>query len=184
MGYSSELSADERRHLNGMIDDNMTVDDAVDSTKVARRLYAELLASAEDGDMSAQQMIAGVAVDGLRSHVVQHIKKDRSVIVLRNNRGAVNVPARVGIRAIDGNGRELRYSQQAFWWELSWDRFIRMIAGLVAQRDKLSQNIDAFTELLVLRQQFADTRTPGEACERAGIDPRSYGLEEEELRAA
>ena len=132
---------------------------------------------ATDGDEWADAAIIALAEDGCGSRVHLRLKADRGVVRIAHTGAVISLPTRFGVPAVSDDGQRERHFQQPLWWELSWDRFSQLVNSLIRQSNRIGEEIVALQEILQLRDQFPDAETPGDACEMAGIDPRSFGIE-------
>lgn len=149
----------------------------IGTAQVGHELRHQIREAAENGDREAELILEDWQLDGATKQARRMLKKDRTVVRLLTGR-EVSVPTRVGVRAVDSLGNRQAWYQQPLWYELSWPRFLSMIAGLETQRDQLSTEIAAYSQVLNYRTRFPESRTPLEACERAGIDPTRIGFDE------
>jgi hypothetical protein len=116
------------------------------------------------------------AEEGLRRYVINEMKVDQSHIRNAETGEVVTTPSRVGVQARNDDGLKENWEQR-YWWELSWMLFTEKVRERAVQRDAMDTRLAAFRQVLKLRERFPDTVTVEEACEMAGIDPRSFGIE-------
>ena len=175
--YNSALTNEDRDRFRQFIRDTVDVDaPSPVFTEETTKVIAQLLTVAQYGHDPEQQQWAertlkNLSQDGARGHVEQVFKADKTVFRKPATTAAVplNVPARVGIR------REKAY-QQSLWWELTWEEFDNWLELLGVKAARLQAKADAFAEVNALRVKYPDTKTPIEAMDIEGIDPRSFDL--------
>lgn len=147
------------------------------TTLIAQIVRVELEAAAGAGERWAENALERFALEGIRRDVRTAMKRDRSVVRVGHSGAVISVPSRVGVRKRDASGKPSKAQQQSLWWELSWDAFKEFVASLRRQSRLLTSRADAYTDILRLQEKYPDTKTAGEACERAGIDPRAFAAE-------
>lgn len=176
------LVSHERERLDALIRRQVdTMDARQNGTGLKELLTGSVIDTLElaaaDGDADAEHILRGLAIDGLRERVAVLLKTDDRCLIARN--GAVlSMPARWGVRRHEPNGVRQKHYQQRLWWELTWAEFADMVDGLRRQAARLGEEAGAWGEVLRLHDRFPETQTPGEACERAGIDPHEFKLAE------
>lgn len=147
------------------------------TTLIAQIVRDELEAAAGAGERWADSALERYALEGIRRDVRAAMKRDRSVIRIGHSGAVVSVPSRVGVRRREASGKITKAQQQSLWWELPWDAFKEFVESLRRQSRLLTSRADAYTDILRLQERYPDTATAGEACERAGIDPRAFAAE-------
>lgn len=177
MAYASALLPEDREWLETEVEEIITGQRSVRNAEVMQDIVDRLDLMAGQGDEDAVRAIRALAVDGVRSLVDRVVKKQRSEVRIASTGKVVGVPARVGARARDEDGVQLKAFQQTLWYEMSWDDFTAMIASRLQHIAQLNDKVTAFQEVLRYRDAYPDTSTPGEALERAGIDPSSVNLD-------
>lgn len=176
MARVSALLPEDRKWLESEIDDTLMGMTTVRYPEVAAELAQRLDIMASQGDDDAARVIQALVADGLYALVQTQDKRRQGEVKIASGK-IVSVPARVGTRAKDRDGAQLRAYQQTLWWEMSWDDFVAMIASRLQHIAQLNDKVAAFQEVLRYRDQYPESRTPGEALERAGIDPESIGID-------
>lgn len=177
MGYKTALSKDDKDWIDTEIDDLVRDRATISVSEVTRDLVDRIESAAEGGSGDAVRLMRSLAQDGVQSRVSSRIKNEHGTVRVSTTGKVVSLPARVGSRAQDTDGVKLRVFQQTLWYELTWDAFIEMVTERRRQIAQLGDKVVGFEQVLPLRDQFPDTLTPGEALERAGIDPNSIDLE-------
>lgn len=165
--YNSALSNDDRDRFRQFIRDTVDVDaPSPVFTEETAKVIEQLLTVAQYGHDPEQQQWAertlkNLSKVGARGLVEQVFKADKAVF---------RKPAtRVGIK------RERAY-QQPLWWELTWKEFDDWLDMLGVKAGRLQAKADAFAEVRALKAKYPDTKTPIEAMDIEGIDPRSIDL--------
>lgn len=176
MAHTSALLPDDRRWLESEIDDLVMDFTSVRSSEVTQDLISRLQLMASEGSGDAQRVLGALAADGVFSLVASRIKHQRGTIRVSSTGKLIDVPARVGARARDERGAQLRAFQQTLWYEMSWDDFTAMIVSRIHHIEQLKDKVTAFQEVLSLREIYPESTTPGQALEMAGIDPSSIDL--------
>lgn len=147
---------------------------------LGRAVWIDLVRAArDDGDDGADRLLLDLALDGLEERAYVFLKADTGVIAVRADDGSarsVRTPTRVGVRGRRSDGT--RTHQLRLWWEVSWEEYAAWRDAMFRLERKIALKRYAFDRIDALRDAHPETRTPGEACEAAGIDPRSLGLDE------
>jgi hypothetical protein len=182
MAYTSALNTEDRDWIDTEISEIVRDRASIRTGEVTQDLIAKLETVASSGSpqdaVTASRVLRSLAFDGVRRLVETAIKREQGTVRLSGTGRVVSVPARVGSRVRDEDGVSLKVFQQTLWYEMTWDDFVAMIASRLHHIAQLSDKVAAFQEVLRYRDQFPETRTPGEALERAGIDPQSIAFEE------
>jgi len=178
MSRMSALLPDDKKWVDSLIEGASIngIEPAV--TALTDDVYPDIERMAERGDLQAQRVVSALARDGVRGRVQAWLKSDVSVVRLSRTGQIISVPARMGVHAVNDDGLAERRFQQPLWWELTWERFEAMVSSIVARRDVMTTQVEAFTDVVALRDKYPHTRTPLEACEIANIDPRSFDISE------
>jgi hypothetical protein len=179
MSHKTRLDAAQREWLEQQL-----VDALLNATPgrprradLADRVGALLTKAAELGDPWAQGVIESLALDGLENRAYEFLKADSTLLAFRAADGTKitrTTPSRVGV--VHANGKGERYWQQGLWWELTWEEY-----GAFRNRERAllrsqAVKLQAFDDVDALHERHPDTRTPAEACEREGIDPRQFQI--------
>lgn len=183
MSYKTALPRDLAETISSMIDELIEKHPEAVKRDIQRDLIQDLHALATAGEAWADRAILALAEDGCGSRIQARLKEDKGTIRISQSGAVISLPTRFGVRARGEGGQVERHFQQPLWWELSWERFHELINSLVRQRDVLSHEIVGLREIERLHERFPDTRTPLEACERAGIDPYQFSLPEDQQTA-
>jgi hypothetical protein len=144
------------------------------TTLIAQAVRTELESAAAAGERWAAAAMERYALEGIRRDVRAAMKRDRSIVRIGHSGTLVSVPSRVGVRRLAVNGSRAKAQQQSLWWELPWEAFKEFVQSLRRQSGLLTSRADAYADILRLEKKYPDTKTAGEACERAGIDPRAF----------
>lgn len=177
MSNKTALTHDDAEIVNEMIDGLIESHPSADKRELQCALIDRLHTLASAGDGWADTVILALAKDGCGGRIHARLKSDRGTIRIADTGAIISLPTRFGVPAINQDGQREKHFQQPLWWELTWDRFEQLINSLIRQTHVLSGEITALHEILGLRDRFPDSASPGEACEMAGIDPRSFALE-------
>ena len=177
--YNSALSNEDRDRFREFIRDTVDVDAPRPViTEETEKVIAALLTVAQYGHDPEQQQWAertakNLSKDGGRGHVEQVFKADKTVFRKPATTAAVplSVPTRVGIKR-----KGERAFQQPLWWELTWEDFDQYVDGLSVTAARQRAKADAFAEVSALRAKYPATKTPIEAMDIEGIDPRAFDL--------
>ena len=149
-----------------------------DHWPLAEKAVAVLVEEAKGGDKSADALIEALAVDGCAERALWgFVKEDTTLLGYRQADGTVGTketPSRVGVRRRRGDGSA--YHQQEFWWTLSWREYAQFRDRERAIIARYQLKGRGFDEVDKLHERHPETKTPGEACEIEGIDPRSFVL--------
>lgn len=177
MARVSALQKDDRQWLESEIEEVIQDHTSVRYPEVTQEVIHRLDLMASHGDDVAARAILALAADGVYSLVQTVGKKQQGTVRISGTGKVVSVPARVGSRTRDRDGVQLKAYQQTLWYEMAWDDFVAMIASRLQQIAQLSDKVAAFQEVLRYRDMFPESMTPGEALERAGIDPSSIDFD-------
>lgn len=140
------------------------------------RLVADLRRQAENGDKQAERMLDALTLDGAWARIEARLAIGRCLIAW--NGDLVSVPERIGVRRRDRDGLKAKHYQQPLWWECSWAEYMDWLATRRGQFNQQGKQLAVMEVIARLREIYPDTKTPGEACERAGLDPRDFGLDD------
>jgi hypothetical protein len=146
-------------------------------TDRVRAAVSLLRSEAEAGSHQAERVLRALEEDGCRSRVETWDLSHRArVWVANGSLVAVDLPERPSVQRIDRNGARTKDHQPMLWTELTWEEFAVWL-NVLAHRAKNARYQDAAArQIYKLREQYPNTRTPGEACELAGIDPADFKL--------
>lgn len=180
----TRLMPEEREHVNEILASVSGEIQTGDSGHIANRAITYLMYAFERGEKWARTAVEHFAEEGLRQYVIERMHASDVSRIRRSDTGeVVKTPSRVGVIARTAEGVKEGYFQQEFWWGLAWPIFVEKLDEYIKTRDTADTKIAIFGEVLKLRQRFPETRTAEEACERAGIDPRAFGVEGDALSA-
>ena len=118
-----------------------------------------------------------VAQEGWRQFVMA-VEKQGDFSAIRVGDKIICISSKRSVRRRNAEGDRERFYQPTLWWELTWGEFEDMLGQLRGQRDRLSTEIRGFSRALLWKEKHPDTKTPGEALEREGIDPRNFTMDE------
>ncbi len=179
MRQRQRLTKEQQRFVDEMSVEIINSISEVGSAQVATELRWRLRRKMEDyGNLDAENILKDWEFDGAEKQAKRILKRDKSHVKLTTG-NVVVVPTRLGVRAVDSAGVRQTWFQQPLWWEMPWARFAEMVAVLESQRARLSTEITAFSQVYKYRALYPDSKTPLEACERAGVDPQRIGFENE-----
>jgi len=177
----TELSPEQRTWVNDrfVVAVESGIADGAKSTTVALRdaVLPVIRKEAGDGDKVAEDVLTRLESDGLFERATDFLDSDTGVIVFRANGGRpkrLRTPTRVGIRRRTDEAKV--FTQQRFWWEVTWEDYYQFRDGILAVLERLNMKKLAFAEVDKLHVRYPDTKSPGEACDHAGIDPREFEL--------
>lgn len=174
--FTSGPDAQAAAILDGIID--KVANQTVFVAEITDRTTDQLLERIDAGDPVALRLLRPLLTQGVHTYAKFHLKmKDRAVISLGADDRSIEVPSRYSVRLKNQDGSFAGGYQLPFWWDLSWADFANLLTSLSNRRDSMSQKIAALRRILNLKEQHSETATPGEACERAGIDPRDFKTE-------
>jgi len=181
MSKVTALSSDDRDFIERLIDNAVQSAKSVETTELTISIASDLETLCKAGDPHSRRQSRraqnSLIRDGLRARVETRLKADRASIKIRRSGRIVSLPARLGISTIEEeDGTRRRTFQQHLWWELSWPQFDELIATMRARGASINREAEALMEVHALRAMYPDTKTVGEACERAGIDPRVFQI--------
>ncbi|HXH79549.1 hypothetical protein [Nocardioides sp.] len=174
----SALKPDDKKWFDSLIEAASTKGVECAVTALTDDVYPNVERMAEGGDRQAQRVVSALGRDGARGRIQTWLKSDVSVFRIARTGHVLSVPSRRGVPAVDDDGVPSRHYQQPLWWELTWKQFEKMVETVAARRDVMSAQVDAFSDVITLKDKYPHTQTPGEACEIDGIDPRSFDISE------
>jgi hypothetical protein len=177
MSLQSDLVGPDRERLWAVIDPIIESFDATGDSNVGHigsAVVEALRKLAEAGEDWPVRVLLVCENAGTRQLVKGRMKGDRCAIRIAHTGAVIDMPARMGVEVKNPSPPPPRIYQLPLWWDLTWEQFEALVDSVDRQRDKLAQEVVALEEVKQLHERFADTRTPGEACERAGIDPRKF----------
>lgn len=180
MSHKTYLHKHDLDYLNGMIEQMYSAAYGRQNGKGLYTLLTDgiqkrLVREAEAGDPRAERIVDTVQLDGIYTRVEAHIPlMDRTLVGYHG--GVVQMPSHIGVSARSANGKRRNHQQRRLWWEASWDEYIEWVNGQRILAAQMGVKVAALDGILALREKYPDTVTPGQACERAGIDPREFGL--------
>jgi hypothetical protein len=175
MSRVTTLLPEDAEWINDLIDGEVNGGEVV-VTKIAEAVAGAVRALAEGGDDQAERSLIALGKDGMRSRVEVRLKDDRTKVRLTHSGQVLSIPTRFGAPVRNDDGEREKYWQRPLWWEMPWPEFQALVDRLVGQRGQLTERIDIFQFVLTLHDKHMDTETPAEACEREGIDPRSFDV--------
>lgn len=184
MGRKNRLSPDQKTTLDEMLESVCQKQDIRNGAELAELIAPDLRLMADHGDGWCAEIIDRLFVDGLESYCASiFLKRDSGMMAYRDpmtgqKRTRVQT-ANVGIVAARPTGE--RYWQQRLWFELSWSEYNQFRRQILRDLNAIAAKNEAFNAVDALHRKHPDTRTPGEACEREGIDPRSFGIEDSDF---
>jgi len=146
------------------------------AAETAREVARVIQGLAERGEWWANQALLELTAQALTNIVAQQLKRPTLAITIGWNGELVHVPERLAVPTLDDDGEEAGAAQYPLWIEQPWDVAIGIRNRLQGQRDRLGSEVAAITEVIKLRERFPDSATPLDACEMAGIDPRSFSV--------
>jgi hypothetical protein len=150
---------------------------SVNYSDVARSLVSDLWAQwRDDGDETAQRAIRSLAIDGARNRAQVRGAQAKSPVWSNLGSKIVMLKDRLPHRRRKPDGRAEKAVLQTLWTEMTWAEFEESVNMLLAQLNALGEHLTAARLILKLRDLYPDTKSPGEACERAGIDPHNFKL--------
>lgn len=177
-GLRSDYQSELRNLLRELLD---LAGPIPEPQSVGRQLWSQLRRLEADGADWAAHAIDALGPGSLRGYVTQTLKEDVGSIRIYNN-GWVELPSRYAIRPRDPEtSKYIGGFQLPMWAEMTWQQFMEMLAGLTNQQGTLSRRIAALNEVLKLRERFPESRSPGEACLMAGIDPQKFEITDEAI---
>lgn len=175
MARKSAVRADDRGRVDEVLEALLLAGADAGTSQMGSALVSELELRAEAGDSWAESILRAFSRDGADEYARAWLdRRDRGSIKIASNGRVIDIPARVGVPARSSTGVREPYFQRPLWWELSWAEFEAHIASLRAQIGRLDVNLTGKLQVLALRDRHPDTLTPGEACEREGIDPQRF----------
>lgn len=175
MSKKTYLDQDDLAILGGMLAEALHGGTEPGRTSLAEAVWPALMRSAESGGADAQRIIEALARDGLSERTYVFLKSETGYLALPGG-GRIAAAARVSVRKRRADGRRDR-SQLRFWWDLTWAEYAEWRDQMQALEARIAAKRHAFAQVDRLRETYPDTATPAEACERAGIDPMSFGLD-------
>lgn len=149
---------------------------AVETGAVADQVLDRLWQMYDDGEHWVMWWIREYTREGIRRRVIEFVKESSGTVLLSSSGSVVDLPTHVSVVTRRDDGK--KSYQLKLWWELEWPDFLSMVAGRARQRRILTNQIKGFNEVTRLRDRFPESKTPGEACSLAGVDPKSFELEE------
>jgi hypothetical protein len=176
MARRTNLHFTDRAWINSIIERIVESNGIPNRTHGGRAIIQELRAMFERGDERAIYVVWALAQDGAEAQFNSWLKHDRAKIMISHTGQILSIPARFGIRTKREPG-EPDFWQQPLWWELTWEQFEQLVISLCQQGVRLAQEAEALDEVLALRDRYPETKTPLQACEAAGIDPRRFNIE-------
>lgn len=176
MSKKTHLDPDDLAILGGVLAG--ALHDGVDPGRaaLAAHVWPALSAAAEAGGEDEQRIVAALARDGLEERAYVFLKSETGCLALPGG-GRVTAAARVSVRQRRADGRR-EASQLRFWWDLTWTEYAEWRDQMQSLEARIAAKRHAFVQVDRLRDAYPETKTPGDACERAGIDPRAFGLDE------
>ncbi len=177
MNVAKSFYQNDKERLYAIIDAAVAAEDGPGGpnfTAAAVRVIDELESLAASGEAWAEKALNLCLVDGVRDMVRERTSEDRAAITVSRSGKLLSIPTRFGVRLHKRNKSNQRIYQQPLWWEVPWEVFDAIINSLAGQRDTISADITALSEVRELHKRFPDSKTPGEACRMAGIDPRQF----------
>lgn len=177
MTQEAPLVPDERSWIEDLTKEIIERTGLDGTAAIADEVLPIVRRRARAGDDLAMRAREHLEREGLMKLAWSVLKSDKTRVKTRRSDQIVTMPSRVGIKAVDeSTGEVLRWFQQTLWWELPWTRLLEAVRNLESQRNTLDRDIEAFREILGLREKYPETKTAMEACELEGIDPRSFSL--------
>ncbi len=179
MSRKTNLDADQLEQLNAWFVAKLAGGVPASRSDLGRAVWGDVVAAAEDGDNEAFRLLVTLSLDGHEERAYTFLKSDTGTIVVQMDDGAamaVRSPTRVGVRGSRADGSPSH--QLRLWWEVSWQEYAAWRDAMFALERKIAMKRYAFDRIDALREAYPETQTPGEACEMAGIDPRSLGMDE------
>jgi hypothetical protein len=178
--FTKILSLVQRQAMWAIFTDVEKAQGLTGTTSLGHAAAVELTTRATGGDVAAQALRDAIVTAGCCAEVDPYISERKGTIFTKVGAGpkvARKVREIVGVRRKEQrNGKEVQVWQHSLWWTLTWDEFEAMVRSYLAQGLRMQEQAAAWKEVLALRNQFPDTATPGEACERAGLDPKAFDL--------
>ena len=179
MARFSELTPDEADLATQAMQNIIAeMDDAPSARAVERAYWSELEAAISSGDCSIEPIQRVFGEHGATEFAKQVLKDDRYTIRISETGEVVSLPARFGIRRRGPDGELGKVYQQCLWATMPWSEFHAFVLSLTSQRDRLSTEIRAFHEIAQLEDRCPGSMSPQDACERLGIDPRSFAIDQ------
>lgn len=186
MARKTALSFEDRRWVEEEIDSLVGELDARQNGHglkhlATQRLIGKLTHLLGDGTPCpdrtlAERILHGLAIDGAWERVTDRLAEDKGTIA--HNGTVLSIPSRIGARARRADGVQEKHYQQRLWWDWTWLEFEDWLRGQTVQAQQLGDKVAVMRKVLSLHDLYPDTKTPGEACERAGVDPREFRLDE------
>lgn len=180
MARKTEQTKDDRMWINQLIDEIIAKGECeIGTAQVTTVLVDDLEGQAARGLLRAERVLRAAARDGLYNAVQNRLSDEQASVFLPRGT-VVSIPARVGVpeRIVDPETEHEKWVfVKPLFFNLSWPAFFAKIARLRQDLAELGLKIEAFEEIGRLYEQYPDTATPLEACERAGIDPRQFRLD-------
>lgn len=180
MSKKTNLSPERLEQLNAWFAEKLTIGVPSSRADLGRSVWTDLMRAArDDGNIDALDFLCEGALDGLEERAYAFLKSDTGIISVRADDGSslsVRTPTRVAIRGRRPDGTPTH--QLRLWWEVSWSEYATWRDAMFALERKIALKRYAFDRIDALQAAYPETDTPGEACEAAGIDPRSLGLDE------
>ncbi len=171
------LIPEDREILDEMVQEIADSLDNVGASQLGIPIYTQCRREDEAGNDWAGRVIQTMAAYGFTNYAKRFLKNDRANIRIARTGQVLNIPTRFGQRMRSETGISERRFQMPLWWELSWEEFEGLIVSLQSQLATIGLRITALKEVRELREQFPESRTPLEACEAKGIDPRSFKID-------
>ncbi|MCA1668138.1 MAG: hypothetical protein LC793_12240 [Thermomicrobia bacterium] len=145
---------------------------------MANKTVARLSSAAQRGAGWARTALEHFAEIGLQEYIKGEMRGGDTSLMRNPMTGkAAKVSSYIGVRARTEDGLPAGHYQQELWWTPPWPVFAEKIDNYVKHRNTVDTNVAMFGEVMKLRDKYPDSRTPEEACEMAGIDPRAFGIE-------
>lgn len=180
MARKTALAFDDREWVDREIDRLVQQLDGRQNGRGVKELVAHALVSMLDnldstGDAQARRAFKALALDGAVERAGVRMRQDECLVSY--NGQVVALPARIGVPARGEDGVRGKHYNQRLWWHCTWPQLQDWLAQQEATRAQQATTIAVVRRILALREKYPDTVTPGEACEREGLDPREFSLE-------
>jgi hypothetical protein len=163
--------------LNGLIKAKIGESKEVQTGPVADAVMIDLWLAVERGEPWAVVLVRKAAREGVRRAVYTIAHRGRSRATDSRTGETIYIPTHINVTT-PKNGRPASY-QLRLWYDIPWPILIQSVGEIARQHGVLGRDLRVFSEVIKLRDQFPESRTPREACKLAGKDPSDFDLASE-----
>lgn len=176
MSDQTLLCPDDWERLNNAVD--VVMDDDRPKREIVADFTDGFREAAASGDSQASRIHHALAQLGGGKVLTQRSRRQTGIFVDSQTGETLNVPVRASVAARGESGNPESARQLRLWRELTWDEFHDWAQHQVHLADSMQLKVRGIRFIQRLHERFPLSRTPGEACAMAGVDPESIDLGE------